>query len=123
MQVKLSENKLVNQIWVVVSLALVVHYFNLILEIISVFYIDVRAYHVNKIFVPLILYEVFKITFIKLSAHENPLINALLTLNNVNLAYTNKILYVFQLVSNILMDVAVYFTIFILIDFVLTLFR
>lgn len=120
---EVKRNKLVNQIWIVVGLAVVIYYFNLVLEVCSTFCVDVAAYRVNKIFVPLMFYEVFKLTFVKPSVHNNSLLNAFLTLNNVNVAYTNKVLYIFQLISNILMDVAVYFCVFVLTDFITRLFR
>lgn len=107
-----------NHICMVFILAFLLRLLLLACEELSAYSENIKLLH--KIFMPLLLYEIFEIFFFGINYSDSPnALNVILTLSNISPTHTSKILYVLQIISKLLQDVSIYFYTFVITDYIL----
>lgn len=106
------------RIWILILLALFIRYLNLVTDIYdSVIEVDISTLHINKIFVPFFLYEVFDVAFLKSSIKSSSFLTTLLLFINLNVRNINKIVDCINYCIRFFQDLLLYFFTFVVTDF------
>lgn len=112
-----SELILNYRIWIVVMLAMFVRYLNLIVEKCnSTIEVEISGLYIKQIFMPLIMYEVFELSFLRPQFQSNNFLSTLLVLTNIQPKFLSKLLTIFNIFTKFFQDLLVYFFTFIMCD-------
>lgn len=108
------------RIWILVVLALFIRYLNLVTEkYATIIEINLSGLHINKIFVPFILYEVGEFAFLSPDLRSSNLGNILLLLN-IQPRRVEWIVFAVNVIFKFSQDLLVYFFTFTVSDLLIT---
>lgn len=118
----LLETKEKTRRFIIVLMALLMRCLMLILEEYFTYFFKTSFanFHLNKVFLPLLAFEVIEIQFFEPPVVKFGSVSTLLLLR-LNSQHTQKIIHIFSTVTRLSQDVVVYFVTFICFDFIISI--